>query len=112
MDFCSPFDAALAAAGPAAVFLPDPEGALRFNPEWTRDCWGRAPGPHAQGWVWTLLRDRASGFVVFALVTSPTLLTEHPRLEVRGFDAREDALAARAAFGDPPLASAPWAPGC
>lgn len=106
--FCSPFDEALAAAGPAAVFLPDPEGALRFHPSWTRDAWGRAPGPHEQGWSWQIFRDRGTGFVQLALVTSPTLIPEHPRLDVRMFGTREEAEAARRAFGNPPIAEEPW----
>lgn len=108
MDFCSAFDAELAASGPAAVFLPDAEGALRFEPSWTRDCWGRSPGPHAHGWRWTLLRDRDTGFVVFALVTSPTLVVEHPRMDVRSWATREEAIAARERFGNPPIARDPW----
>ncbi|MCB9675747.1 MAG: hypothetical protein H6737_11555 [Alphaproteobacteria bacterium] len=108
MEFCSLFDAQLAHSGPAAVFLPDTEGAFRFQPNWTRDAWGRAPGPHAHGWTWTLLRDRGSGFVLLALVTSPTLLPEHPRLEVRVVPSLEEAQALRASFGNPPIAAVPW----
>lgn len=107
-EFCSPFDEALAHHGPAGVFLPDPEGAWRFQPNWTRDAWGRAEGPHTQGWVWTLLRDTDSGFVLLALVTSPTLLTEHPRLQVRACASREEAESTRAALGWPPLAGESW----
>lgn len=106
--FCSPFDEALASQGPAAVFLPDPEGALRFDARWTRDAWGRAEGPHAHGLTWLLLRDRGTGFVTLALVTSPTLITEHPRLEVRAFSTREDAEAERATYGWPPMCPEPW----
>ena len=106
--FCSPFDEALAAAGPAAVFLPDPEGALRFHPSWTRDAWGRAGGPHRHGWCWMLFRDRGTGYVQLALVTSPTLVAEHPRMDVRSFEDRDAAETARERFGNPPLASDPW----
>ncbi|MEZ4318660.1 MAG: hypothetical protein R3F61_14195 [Myxococcota bacterium] len=106
--FCSPFDEALAHAGPAGVFLPDTEGALRFQPNWTRDAWGRAPGPHAHGWTWTLLRDRDSGFVLLALVTSPTLITEHPRLDVRVAGSLDEARAMRAEYGNPPVAPESW----
>ncbi|MCA9571711.1 MAG: hypothetical protein KC656_27930 [Myxococcales bacterium] len=106
--FCSPFDEALAHQGPPGVFLPDPEGALRFHPSWTRDAWGRAPGPHALEWSWQLFRDRGTGYVQVALVTSPSLVAEHPRMDVRVFPSREAAEAARAAYGSPPLASDPW----
>lgn len=108
MDFNSPFDATLAAQGPAAVFLPDREGLLRFDAEWTRDAWGRQPGPHAIEPTWTLLRDHDTGFVLLALVTSPTLLPDHPRMDVRTFPSAQSAAEARAGFGDPPLADTPW----
>lgn len=104
--FASPFDETLARQGPAAVFLVDPEGELRFHLNWTRDAWGREPGPHAIDWRWLLLRDRDTGFVQLALVTSPTLIPTHPRADVRAFSTREAAEAARAAFGRPPLAEA------
>lgn len=107
-SFCSPFDETLAHEGPAAVFLLDREGLLRFDAEWTRDAWGRLPGPHDKAMTWVLVRDRASGFVQRVLITAPTLLDDHPRLEVRPFP---DANAARVALdglGRPPMAEAPW----
>jgi hypothetical protein len=92
------------------VFLADHEGLLRFDPSWTRDAWGRSEGPHAINWTWTVLRDRGSGFVFVVLVTSPTLLVEHPRLDVRAVESREAAQRLAASFGDPPLAqSDAWA---
>lgn len=103
MQFCSEFDAALAEAGPPAVFLPDRNGDLRFDPSWTRDCWGRAPGPHAHGHVWLLARDRASGFVQLVFVTSPTLLAEHPRLDLRAFPDPAAAREALDVLGVPPV---------
>lgn len=106
--FCSPFDEQLAHSGPPGVFLLDTEGSLRFHLTWTRDAWGRAEGPHASGWVWLLLRDRGSGFVQLALVTSPTLITTHPRMDVRAYERRDEAEAARAAFGHPPMAPEAW----
>lgn len=107
-EFCSPFDHALAHGGPPAVFLFDREGLLRFDPQWTRDAWGRSPGPHAPGWVWVLTRDRDTGFVWMVLVTSPQLLVDHPRLELRAFSERAEAEAALAELGSPALASEPW----
>ena len=106
--FCSPFDEALAHSGPPGVFLRDPEGMLRFHLTWTRDAWGRAPGPHAHGWTWLLLRDRDTGFIQIALVTSPTLIVDHPRADVRSFDTLDDAQAARERFGHPPVSAEAW----
>ncbi|MFK7930768.1 MAG: hypothetical protein AB8H79_21475 [Myxococcota bacterium] len=108
MNFCSDFDATLAQDGPAAVFLPDRDQELRFDAEWTRDAWGRHPGPHAISPTWTLLRDTDSGFVLLALVSSPTLLPDHPRMEVRRFESEADAREARALFGRPPITEHAW----
>lgn len=108
MEFCSPFDEALANGGPPGVFLFDPEGALRFQPTWTRDVYGRAPGTHAHAWTWLLARDKATGFVQLVLVTSPTLLTEHPRLQLRVFASIEAARAELATWGRPAIAPDPW----
>ena len=106
--FCSPFDEALAHHGPAGVFLRDPEGQFRFHLTWTRDAWGRAPGPHEHGWTWLLLRDSDTGFVQLALVTSPTLIEDHPRADVRPYATFEEAVEARRAFGEPPMSATPW----
>lgn len=108
MEFCSPFDEALAAHGPAAVFLRDHKETWRFVADWTRDAWGRSEGPHVHGWTWLLLRDRGTGFVTLALVTSPTLITEHPRLDVRAYASHEEAEAARQALGPVAVAEEGW----
>jgi hypothetical protein len=105
---CNPFDHALLAAGPPAVFLFDKKGELRFDATWTRDAWGRAPGPHERGEVWLLLRDHGTGFISLVLVTSETLIIEHPRADVRRFATREEAEAARSAFGTPPVCREAW----
>ncbi len=108
MEFCSPFDEAMAHTGPASVFLLDRTGALRCDPTWTRDAWGRAPGPHEPGWRWVLLRDHGTGFVQLILVTSPTLIASHPRADVRPFASFEEASRVRQAYGHPAIAVAGW----
>ena len=108
MPSCNPFDDELAKHGPPAVFLFDREGLLRFDPTWTRDAYGRAPGPHAAGSVWLLLRDRLTGFVTQVFVTSETLIEDWPRADVKRFATREEADAARAGFGTPPVCEEPW----
>ncbi len=90
------------------MFLFDREGLLRFDAQWTRDAWGRSPGPHEAGWSWVLARDRATGFVWMVLATSPQLLLEHPRLDLRAFGERAAAEAALSALGTPALAVEPW----
>jgi hypothetical protein len=106
--FCSAYDEHLAHHGPAGVFLPDREGELRFDAEWSRNAWESSEGPHAHGFTWTLLRDRDTGFVMLALATSPTVLTEHARMDVRACHDEAEARAVRAGFGNPPLCSTPW----
>ena len=105
MSFCSPFDERLATEGPPAVFLLDPEGQLRFDAEWTRDLWARAPAGLAHEVCWVLARDRDSGWVQIVLVTSPDLLAAHPRLDVRRVPSFAEASAARTALGPVPVAN-------
>ena len=106
--WCSPFDAALAASDVAAVFLLDREGLWRFDETWTRDAFARESGPHRRGAAWRLLRDRATGWVTLVHTNSPDLLSVHPRADVRTYGSVDEALAARAAVGNPPIAKEPW----
>lgn len=106
--YCGPFDKAVALHGPAAVFLRDRDDLWRIDELWTRDAWQRDPGPHESRLCWRLLRDHATGFVVLVMSGSPTLLTSHPRADVRVYEVEADALAARAAFGTPPVCREPW----
>ena len=69
--------------GPAGVFLRDRDGLWRFDSEWTRDAWQRAPGPHVSGWTFTVFKDAGTSHEVILLVTSPTLLASHPRGDIR-----------------------------
>ena len=108
MEFASAFDEALASGGPAALFLPDREGKLRFDVDRTRDCWERAPGPHSLCHVWLLLRDHDTGFVNLVLATSPSLLVVHPRADVRSYADRESADLARTSIGTPPVSREAW----
>lgn len=107
--FCSPFDEHLARRGPGAVFLHDPEGRLRFDAEWTRDAYARSAGGDVD-WRWVLARDRASGYVLLALVTAADLVgaVGGGRLDVRPYERREDAVAALSALGRPPVAQEAW----
>ena len=108
LTFCNPFDETLASEGPPAIFLPDREGLLRFDESWTRDAWGRNPGPHVFSPAWGLVRDHATRFVTLVLVTSPGLLEGWPRADVRLYATREEAEAARHALGTLAVAGDAW----
>ena len=108
MNFCTEFDRSLAQHGPAAIFLRDHKQTLRCNFQWTRDVWEWSPGPHAIDWTWTLVRDRETRFVTLMLVTSPTLLTEHTKMDIRTYPSEEEALTALSEFGSPPIATDDW----
>lgn len=108
MDFASPFDEQLARSGTPAIFLFDHKDCWRMEPQWTRDCWGRCDGPHEHGWRFAALRDRGTGFVWVVLVTSPTLLVAHPRLDVKLFPTLEAAQAERDRYGSPAKCEEAW----
>lgn len=108
MDFCNPFDAAIAAHGPAAVFLLDREGKLRLAPRWSRDTWGRHGADRGRDEAWLLLRDPGTTYVILAYATGAWLLDDHPRLEVRRFPDEAAARAAWAALGRPPVDPEAW----
>jgi hypothetical protein len=105
LAFCDDWDRALFEAEVLALFLRDPDGELRLQPDRTRDALRHAPGPFPRVPVHALLRDRATGHVHCVLATSPGLLEGHPRLEARVYDSEAAALAALAALG--PAAVAP-----
>ena len=108
MRFCSPFDENVARSGPPAVFLPDDEGVWRLAVEWTQDAWLRRAGPHVSGWRYLLLRDRGTGYVQLVLTTASDLIEGHPRSDVRSYASLDEAVAARDAFGRPPIGQEAW----
>ena len=105
LPFCDDWDRALYEAGLLALFLRDPDGELRLQPDRTRDALRHAPGPFPRRPVHALLRDRATGHVHLVLATSPGLLEGHPRLEAQIYESEAAALAALSALG--PAAVAP-----
>ncbi len=109
-DFGSEFDQRLAEHGPGAVFTCDADGELRLSPDRTRDVHALYSPQKLPplGWCHCLYRDRATGFVLYALVTSPTLCVQHPRADVAHFDDQPAALAALRALGVPPVWHGDW----
>jgi hypothetical protein len=106
--FCNGFDEELARTGPPAIFLPDREGLLRFDAEWTRDRWDRAQGPHERVPMWVLFRDSDTGFVLLLFTTAASLVEDHVRGDVRQFADRSDAVEMRDRFGSPPVCVDAW----
>ncbi len=71
--FASAWDEALAVQGPATIFTLDPKGLLRADAERTREI-GLEHGSLANaGPHHYLLKDRATGVLMYAFVTHPTL---------------------------------------
>jgi hypothetical protein len=109
LPFGDLWDRALALEGPPAIFTLDPRGQLRLNPERTRDHGRRVADPGPAGPHHGLIRDRATGFVLYAFATGAGLLQSSDRDDIRLFDSQPAALAALAALGRPPLRAEPWA---
>lgn len=105
LTFCDDWDRSLFEAGYLGLFLRDPDGELRLQPDRTRDALRHAPGPFPAAPCHALMRDTATGHVHYALATSPGLLQGHPRLEATLFESQEAALAALAALGPSAVAS-------
>lgn len=83
-EFASAFDAALAQAGPPAIFTPDPAGRLRVDPERTRELvllLGELPGGPLEP-AHYVLTDRVTGVRMYLFVTAPVLAERQPRGEV------------------------------
>jgi hypothetical protein len=112
-QFGTHFDEALARALPA-IFTLDADGELRLNLDRSREAWDRlaaagAPAPTFDE-AHALLRDRATGWVLYARAGAWALLADHPRADVRRFPDEAAARAALAALGRPPVVdAAAWA---
>lgn len=110
IPFRSAFDARLAQSGPPAVFIVDAEGELRLDPFKTRDGWSRLSSDMSPAFhpCHCLYRDRATGYVQYVLVTSPSLYLDHPRAQVRRYPDQAAALRALQALPHPPIVLNPW----
>lgn len=111
-DFGSSFDRRLAETGPAAVFTLDADGELRLSDDRTREAHAlyAVQGSPPLGWRHCLYRDRKTGWVHYALVTSPALCAAHPRSDVLQFDDQEAAFAVLEQLGRPPIWTGAWPP--
>lgn len=105
LSFGDPFDQALARTGPPAVFTLSADGELRLQADRTRDAWQRLADGHPplHEACHCLLRDHATGWVQYALITSPALCNAHPRADIWRYDSEEEALQALSRAGQPPV---------
>ena len=104
--FRSELDRVIALEGPAAVFTLDARGQLQFDPARSRESWDRRESEmkvHDHKTCICLFRDRMTGWVQFVLVTSPELIREHPRADIRVFDSADDAVQTLQSLGSPPV---------
>lgn len=82
MTFASKYDEAAFFHGPPAVFLPDPRGNLRVDPERTRELWLEVPEPAGgEGGVY-VATDRATGVKMVIASNAPALVAALPRVTV------------------------------
>jgi hypothetical protein len=109
--YCGEFDARVARSGTAAIFVRTIEGAWRLEPDLSRHAWEQV-GSEALAdngrMVHALLRDKATGYVSWWLLSHPGLLAEHPRLDARLFECEDEAQAELEALGTPPMAGEAW----
>ncbi len=109
--YCGEFDKQVAQAGVAAVFVRTIEGAWRLESDLSRQAWeqmGAEALEEDARLVHALLRDKATGYVSWWLLSHPALLNDHPRFVARLFDTEEGARKALDALGEPPLATESW----
>lgn len=93
MQFMSNYDEALFLSGPPSLFVVDPEGRLKIDPERSREIWlkqgplvGREVGHYG-------LTDRVTGLRLYVVTTHPTLALAQPRAEATPFPDGETAMA-------------------
>lgn len=110
LPFCTEFDARMAECGPPAVFTVDAKGQLCLDVVRTREHWGRVDAPVRHEACHCLFRDRATGWVQYALATSPQLCSDHPHADIARFPDAASALAVLARCGDPPMWKADFPP--
>jgi hypothetical protein len=108
LPFATPFDEAVATSGVAALFTLDHKGELRLTSDRSRDAWNTLQAAPVAGWTHCLLRDHGTGWVQYALATSPDLVARLPRADVWRFASFAEATAALAAFGRPPIHRGPF----
>ena len=109
LGFGTAFDAHLAATTPS-IFTLDADGELRLCLDRTREAWDRlAAAGHAPPTLadtHALLRDRATGWVMYVRAGARALIEPHPRADVAVFSTQQAALDALAALGRPPVVKA------
>ncbi len=104
MRFCSPYDEELALHGPPSIFLRTPDGLWRVQPDLARDGCARLKRVPERSEGHGLMQDKATRFVTRVYTTSRALFEDHPRVLLSWYPSEEEADAALAELGCPPLA--------
>ena len=72
----------------------------------TRDCYQHCDPAPPRDPAFALFRDRTTGFVSLFYTTGRSLLSAHPRAEVRAYGSEPEARAALESLGRPPVVEA------
>lgn len=111
LAFSSSYEAAVFDGGVPALFTVNARGELRLDVVRTNDAWGRLhPAEPARRPAHCLLRDRATGWVQYVLVSSVDLVAEHPRMDLAVFETQAEALAVLRGLGELPLVRGDFPP--
>ena len=105
--FRDPFDQRLAEEGPPAIFGLDADGELSLDLVRTREAWAEASGLVEHEPCHCLIRDNATGWVQYVLITSPSLCRHHPRADIVIMQDQQMALKALSDLGVPPVCVQP-----
>lgn len=111
LAFSSTYEAAVYERGVPALFTANARGELRLDVVRTNDAWGRLhPREPERRPGHCLLRDRATGWVQYVLVSSVDLVAEHPRMDLVVFETQAEALAVLRSLGDLPVVRGEFPP--
>ena len=91
MQFTDPFDETLALHGPAAIFTCTHDGELQLNVMRTRDLRRQHQPPFPHEYCHCLIIDHATGWVEYALITSPVLCSHHERANIQRYASYNEA---------------------
>ncbi len=109
--FSSSYEASVYDEGVPALFTVNARGELRLDVIRTNDAWGRLhPVVPSREPAHCLLRDRATGWVQYVLVSAVSLVEEHPRMDLAVYPSQDAALQALSSIGELPVCKGTFPP--